>query len=450
MKILKNFISDVKADKFKLISLTLLSALFIFNAVRLYAPTGVNQKTVRDVVETNQVKQEKVLELFYSPSCPHCGHAKEFLSNDFAIRYPDVKIKKYDITKAGSEGDEARRRFKECKSKLGIDRNAVPVAVFGDEDFTIGFGGVKSQMDYVEKTDKFILSCDANEEGGFQTAEVLTVDKSVDMDEVNDIKNIVSESTEAEKILSEKKIETKFGEVNFSKYSLTTLSIVFGFIDGFNPCAMWVLIFMISIILELKDKRKIWLIVGTFLITEAVLYYIFMAFWMNTLAMLEHVTILNTFIGCVALYIAGVSLRDVWVNDIACHVDNLQERAKIRGKIHDVVSRPLTIMTVLSMVALAAAVNMVEFACSSALPVVYTKLLVDSGISTFAKYAYMGLYNLFYMIDDFIIFGFAIFAVNKFIGEKYMKYTKLIAGVLLAIIGISMIFFPEFLASMSS
>lgn len=449
MKILKNFIGDIKKDKFKLFALSILSLLFIFNAVRLYAPTGVNKKTVGDVVQ-NEVQKEKVLELFYSPSCPHCGHAKEFLSNEFAIRYPDVKIKKYDITKAGSDGLEARKRFKECKEKLGIDRNAVPVAVFGDRDFSIGFGGVKSQMDYVAKTDKFIVSCDANEEGEIQNAGVLTVDKSVDMDEVNDINNIIDGETEAERILSEKTIETRFGEVNFSKYSLTTLSIVFGFIDGFNPCAMWVLIFMISIILELKDKKKIWLIVGTFLVTEAVLYYIFMAFWMNTLTMLEHVTILNTFIGCVALYIAATSLRDVWVNDIACHVDNLQERANIRNKIHDVVSRPLTIMTLFSMIALAAAVNMVEFACSSALPVVYTKMLVDSGISTMGRYAYMALYNLFYMIDDFIIFGFAIFAVNKFIGEKYIKYTKLIAGILLAIIGISMIFFPEFLASLSS
>ena len=37
---------------------------------------------------------------------------------------------------------------------------------------------------------------------------------------------------------------------------------VIGLLDGFNPCAMWVLIYLISLASTIGDKRKMYIIVG--------------------------------------------------------------------------------------------------------------------------------------------------------------------------------------------
>ncbi len=106
---------------------------------------------------------------------------------------------------------------------------------------------------------------------------------------------------------------------------------------------------------------------------------------------------------------------------------------------------PLTITTIFGIIALAFVINSIEFACSSAIPAVFTQVLAVSNLSTWQYYAYILLYDLFFMLDDLIIFSLAAFAINTAIGEKYAKYCKLIGGVILFLLGIMLVFVPNLL-----
>jgi cytochrome c biogenesis protein CcdA len=102
--------------------------------------------------------------------------------------------------------------------------------------------------------------------------------------------------------------------------------------------------------------------------------------------------------------------------------------------------------TILGVIALAFGVNMIEFFCSAGFPVMFTRVLTLQNIGTLQYYLYMFFYNIFYMLDDFIVFGFAFFTLRHFdFSDKYNKYSTLIAGVLMLILGILLIFKPNFL-----
>ncbi|GAI51516.1 unnamed protein product, partial [marine sediment metagenome] len=71
------------------------------------------------------------------------------------------------------------------------------------------------------------------------------------------------------------------GKLRLSDYSLPSLAVILGLVDGFNPCALWVLAYLISLVITLKDKGKIWLLVGSFVFASGVLYFLFMTAWLN-------------------------------------------------------------------------------------------------------------------------------------------------------------------------
>ena len=90
-------------------------------------------------------------------------------------------------------------------------------------------------------------------------------------------------------------------------------------------------------------------------------------------------------------------------------------------------------------------VNSIEFLCSAALPATYTYILTQAKLSFLAYYSYIFFYTVLYMLDDIIVFSFAVFAINKYAGDKYEKYSTLIGGSVMILIGILIIFFPQYL-----
>ena len=69
-----------------------------------------------------------------------------------------------------------------------------------------------------------------------------------------------------------------------------------------------------------------------------------------------------------------------------------------------------------------------------------------SGVSSATHYALIGLYVLFYLLDDLLIVVVAMLAIDKFAGERYAKYCKLVTGALLLVLGVILAFFPQLLA----
>ena len=222
------------------------------------------------------------------------------------------------------------------------------------------------------------------------------------------------------------------GEIDPTHHSLLALTALMGLSDGFNPCAMWVLIYLISLIVSIQDRRKIWWLVGTFLLASGILYFLFMTAWLNTFLFIGYVRPLTRIIALLAIAFGVDHLFQLAATggDVVCEVGEVAQRQRTMQWGREIVAAPVGITSFMMVIALAFTVNAIEFVCSAALPAIYTHLLALTDLPTSLHYAYIALYVSFFMLDDLIIFGFAAFAVQKIVNTRYAAISRTIGGVI--------------------
>lgn len=232
------------------------------------------------------------------------------------------------------------------------------------------------------------------------------------------------------------------GETDLSKYSLPSIAVVLGLVDGFNPCSMWVLVYLIGVLAGVGERRRVWLIVGSFVFASGVLYFLIMTAWINVFLFLGYIRLLTILIGLVALGGGILSIKEYLTTEgsLTCGVADEEARARTREQIDEIIRQPLSLSIFFSIVALAFVVNSVEFLCSSAIPAVFTSILALSSLSTVENYLLIALYTFFFILDDIVIFSMAAFAVGSSYGMRYAKYCKAFGGTILATLGLVMLF----------
>jgi cytochrome c biogenesis protein CcdA len=239
------------------------------------------------------------------------------------------------------------------------------------------------------------------------------------------------------------------GEVDPTQYALPVLAVLLGLIDGFNPCAMWALVYLISLIIGLNDRTKIWFLVGSFVLASGILYFLFMTAWLGAFLVIGYYRPLTLAIGVVAMVFGLHNLFEVAraKGALICTIGDHDSKQKTQEKMRSIVLSPLTLTTMLAIIGLAFLVNSIEFLCSSAIPAVFTHVLAVSNLSWIEYYGYILLYDFFFMLDDMIIFGVAAFTISTTtsMGERYVKFSKIVGGFLLIAIGLLLVFMPEVL-----
>ena len=238
-----------------------------------------------------------------------------------------------------------------------------------------------------------------------------------------------------------------FGKIRIAEYSLPALAVVLGLVDGFNPCAMWVLAYLISLLLVLNDKRKAWLIVGAFVFASFVLNYLFMTAWLNAFLLIGYSRPITIIIGAVALGAGIFNLYDYVKSggEIVCEVVDTDSRKSTMSRIEAIVASPISLGVVVAVTALAFVVNSFEFVCSAALPAIFTRVLTLANLTTVQYYLYIFLYVFFLMLDHLVIFSAAALAINTSLADRYMKYCRPVGGVILVVLGILLTFAPQML-----
>ncbi len=236
-------------------------------------------------------------------------------------------------------------------------------------------------------------------------------------------------------------------ELDLKNSSLLISSIVIGLLDGFNPCAMWVLIYLITLVSTLQDKRKMWLIVGTFLMASGILYFFILAGWFNLFNFIGYSKWILYGVGAFALWMGIMSIVDFIKSGgkLECDVGDMKSRMKTTSKIKEIVNSPITWGSFIAIILLAFTINSIEFVCSAGLPALFTQILALSDVSIAMKYFYMFIYTLAFMADDLIIFTLGLKAVESDIMTKYSGFSKLIGGIIMILIGIMLLFFPNLL-----
>lgn len=242
-------------------------------------------------------------------------------------------------------------------------------------------------------------------------------------------------------------IEVPFwGIIDLNQVGLVSGTALLGFIDGFNPCAMWVLITFLLVLIQIGDRRKIWEVAGLFILAEAVMYFLILNFWFLTWDFVGLDRIVTPLIGALAI---GGGIFFIWeglTSDGTCKVTSVQTRQKISAQIHELIHQPLTWIVAGGIIGLALSVNIIEFACSIGIPQAFTKILDLNSLNLILREMLIVEYTVFYMLDDLIIFSLAIWGIQHLtFAHKYAKYCNLLGGVLMAIIGGILIFAPELL-----
>ncbi|MEA2112958.1 MAG: glutaredoxin [Patescibacteria group bacterium] len=239
-----------------------------------------------------------------------------------------------------------------------------------------------------------------------------------------------------------------FGVIDSKDFSLFSLTTILGLVDGFNPCAMWVLMTFLLILWQVKDKKKMFQVAGLFILAEAIMYWLILNFWFKTWDFIGLDEIITPLIGLLAIGAGVYFLYRYWKNrgQLVCDTD-VGEQSKIENKIQKLVNRPLTIITTLGIIGVALSVNVIEFACSIGIPQAFTKILELNNLNLITEQFYIFLYTLSYMIDDFLIFGLALYGFSKFyaVGQKYSNLSSLIGGMLMLILGVLLLFAPNLL-----
>lgn len=374
--------------------------------------------------------------LFWERTCPYCQRAKSFLQ-DAEARNEWLVLKKVEVSEPGI----ARQLFLQVSQLLGIDRLSVPLVVVGTRPF-LGYDSDATTGVEILNYAQSCLETRCTDLVAALEAAMADAGPSVS-------RETAGPPEPSSPVAMPQKIELPLiGAITIGSLSLPLLTVVLAAADGFNPCAMWVLVFLIGLLVGMKDHARMWALGAAFLIASAGVYFAFMAAWLNLILLLGALIWIRVAIGLVALAGGVFYLREFAVNAAGlCKITSSGQRRHVTEALRGVVRERRFLLALGGIVVLATAVNLVELFCSAGIPAVYTQVLALSDLSTWTYYLYLLLYISVFLLDDIAIFVIAMVTVQAagFTGG-YSRFAHLVGGIVMVVIGGLLLLRPELLA----
>ena len=389
----------------------------------------------------NRGKKVKI-EYFGRKDCKNCANLEKFLK-ELSTKRDDFEYVEHKI----DESKEEKAFFDETTSKLKLVKGT-PI-IYIDGHIIQGFNTADTTGKEIEslinsgKTKDKILTLKEYVESG-QTGNVSSNGAVCTGDTVCEVPGLTKGAEN--QVLVNIPIINK--TVDLTNYSLLTMSIILGTIDGFNPCAMWVLVLFLTALIAVGNKVKMFRVAGLFIFAEAAMYFFILNAWIYAWDFVGLDKWVTPLVGIVGI-VGGIFFIRNYLkkgDTLECEVTDFEQRAKISKKIKDIANKPFTLLTALAIIGLALSVNVIEFACSVGIPQTYTKILQINEVPFWTRQFYTFIYIIGYMIDDIIVFGFALMSVNKLqLTTKYSKWVNLFGGILMIILGFIMLIKPSLL-----
>lgn len=343
------------------------------------------------------------VEVFSDVNCPHCANAYDFLY-DLQTQYADIKIISRDLTFQAN-----RSRLIELSKKYNVERPGTPSFLIC-ENFLVGF-------DNANNYGKIILYLMG-----------------------------LSDSFPDQK-LRDAIVIPLFGSLSIEQLGMPLFTFIIGLIDGFNPCAMWVLLFLLSLLVNLKDRKKIVLIAGTFVLVSGVVYFAFMAAWLNLFLVIGFSRIIQIIVSIIALTIGIINIKDFIAMKKGFSL-GIPESVKpgLYARMRRVIYAENTLAALLGVIGIAILVNLVELICTAGLPALYTQILSLKELQLTQYYAYLVLYNIAYILDDALMVTIVVYTLSrKKLQEKQGRWLKLLSGLVVLILGLMLLIKPDWL-----
>ncbi|MCM2305428.1 MAG: glutaredoxin family protein [Elusimicrobia bacterium] len=336
-----------------------------------------------------------VLEVYTRPGCPHCARAEDWLK-DLESRRPSLRVLRRDVTR----DPEAEARLGRLARLAGHPGALVPSFLVGGR-LVVGFRDGATTGRLIE--------------------ELLSGASGADPEEV---------------------VLPLIGRVSAAGSGLLVFTLAVGLADGFNPCAMWVLLFLLSLLAHVHSRARMIAIAGTFLAVSGAVYYLFMTAWLGAFLALGHSRSLQALLGVLALAAAAVHLKDAWAPGRGPSL-SIPESAKpgIYARVREIVTAQNLPAALAAACALAVGVNLVEMLCTAGLPAVYTSVLASHGLGFWERQGYLLLYIAAYMLDDGLMTAAAVATLSATrLQERGGRVLQLISGVVLAALGLALLF----------
>lgn len=372
---------------------------------------------------TNVSASDKQVNLYYfhAEGCPTCALETTYLE-ELTSKDTNLVLHKYEI----AFDKENQKLSKDVGELLNQPINSTPTLIIGRE-VIVGFKEGSTEKT-IEDTITFVR------------------DNNV-RDVVGEMLGIVEPGQGVDIINENSKVNLPFfGEVDAKSVSLPLLAIVLGGLDGFNPCAMWVLLLLISMLFHLEEQWKKWFLGGLFLLTTAIMYFFFMLSWLNITILFGTLVYIRWLIGGLSIGGGIFNIRRYTQMEPGCEIVDESKRLKIRDRLKAIYSQPVFALAAVGIVVLAVSVNLVELICSAGLPVLFTQILTLNDLSSTQHIMYLLLYLAMFMLDDVIVFVIAMKTAELTgISTKYARNAHLIGGILMILLGILMILKPAWL-----
>jgi thiol-disulfide isomerase/thioredoxin len=350
---------------------------------------------------------------FWGEGCPHCAEAKPFLA-ELSSRHPELKIKSYEVFKNEKNLD----LFSRMANSLGMEAKGVPAFFIGDVMF-LGFSDdvardIRERVNYCIThgcKDPFRKTGQpAPQQPGTFTLPFL-------------------------------------GKVSPASFSLPVLTVVIAGLDSFNPCAFFVLFFLLSLLIHTHSRKKMAAIGGTFVLFSGLIYFLFMAAWLNIFLVIGNLSAVTVIAGIVALFISIINIKDFFFFHKGLSLvipekakPNLFERMRNLLK----ASSPFALLAGTAVLAVAA--NSYEIICTAGFPMVFTRMLTLHPLSRAGYYTYLAFYNIIYVIPLAVIVTVAVVTLgSRKLTVWQGRILKLVSGLMMLCLALVLLINPALL-----
>ena len=360
------------------------------------------------------------LYFFWSNRCPHCLEARPFIES-LEGRYPWLKLHSYELY----DQPENRLRFLEMASLLKVQAGSVPAFMLCGKMYT-GWGGDAVGGKFIQQK---LLEC-------YQQAYGNKAPLQAD-----------GQQGQAQTALAGLPL---IGELDAEQFSLPVLTLLLAGMDAFNPCAFFVLLFLLSLIVHLNSRRRMLLVGSVFVLVSGLVYFAFMAAWLNVFILFGEIRAVTLAAGSVAVVMALISIKDYfWLREGVSLSLNDRQKNSIFQRSRSLLKADNMPALLVGTVLLAVAANMYELLCTAGFPMVYTRILTFNEVPVANYYLYLALYNVIYVVPLLLIVVlFAVTLGKRKLKESEGRFLKLLSGSMMLGLGMLLLVAPERLNSL--
>lgn len=398
-----NFLYTPQNNGLKLVQFNT-AIIFLLFLIIFFLP--INLKA--DDSSINQKANEVTLHYFWSRYCPHCIEAKPVIHN-LSKTYPWLTVHSYDLV----NNKNNQERYLQMTEKLKQPANSVPAFIFCDQ-MIVGYDDAETTGKELE--DK-LLACHRQEKN-LKQQEHFTI--------------------------------PGLGNIHYQDFSLPVFTVVIAALDAFNPCAFFVLFFLLSLMVHLKSRARMMVIGTTFVLCSGIMYFLFMSAWLNLFLITGQLIFITFVAGLIAIIFGLLNIKDYFFfkQGVSLSLSN-SARSKLFARMRVLTQSGSWSTMILATIILAIAANSYELLCTAGLPMVYTRVLTLNELSSTQYYLYLAFYNLIYIIPLFLIVVLFTFTLGrKKLSEQEGRLLKLLSGSMMLGLGTILLLKPEWLSNM--